>query len=88
MDILFRFWCNVNCHCIYDNLRPKLDFIFSFINVHRKYRLSHRWADLINSFVYKILDRFLPEEGKSKCWWVYIMGRTEDEWHRWYLENE
>ena len=88
MNILFRFWCDVNSQCVYDMLRPKLDFVFSFVDKQNKYMLSHKWSFLVNHFIYEVLDRFLPEEGKSKCWWTYIMGRTEEEWRLWYLQRK
>lgn len=36
----------------------------------------------------KAIESVIGEANASRCWHVYELGRTEEEWLRWYLVHE
>lgn len=35
----------------------------------------------------RAIERIIGETNCSRCWWVYGLGRTEEEWFRWYIRE-
>lgn len=36
---------------------------------------------------YMAIKEIIGEANASRCWWVYKLGRTEEEWFRWYVRE-
>ena len=88
MNTLCKLYCNVNCWCIYDWIRPKIRFCLFFLDRYYKFKISHKLSTLTNMFIFRILNIYLSEEEKSKCWWIYKLGRTKEEWSHWYSKQK
>lgn len=36
----------------------------------------------------KGIEHEIGEANASRCWWIFELGRTEDEWRRWYCSTD
>lgn len=34
------------------------------------------------------IEEIIGRANTSRCWWIFKLGRTEDEWRVWYLSGE
>lgn len=52
----------------------------------RKHRCVPCKADFVSPAMHAI-ESIIGEANISRCWWVYWLGRTEEEWFQWYVHK-
>ncbi len=33
------------------------------------------------------IEKLIGEANVSRCWWLFVLGRTEEEWEKWYMNK-
>lgn len=57
---------------------------------HRKFRRFRKKIKTKYEYltpVMKQIERIIGEPNTSRCWWIFVLGRTEQEWFDWYVNE-
>lgn len=45
-----------------------------------------KWQEEIK--IMHAIERIIGEANTSRCWWIFVLGRTEEEWFHWYIRKD
>lgn len=86
-DRLGLAYCRLNCGVWDEILGPKPEGFdalpdFPVKRLFRKKRPSKH--DYVSPAI-EAINSIIGIANASRCWWIFQLGRTEDEWLRWYV---
>ena len=90
-DRLGLAYCRLNCWGWDEILGPKPEGFDEMPDTDDGYANGKRTvyptkADYITPAM-KGIEDIIGEANTSRCWWVFELGRTEEEWFRWYTRD-
>ena len=80
-------WCRLNCG-EWDELLGEKPDGFDELPLMTRRRLFGKKEPCKYDLVYPIMmaiKSLIGDARVSKCWWVFGLGKTEEEWFAWYL---
>lgn len=96
VDRLGLAFCRLNCYEWdeivgpkpegYDELPDEDSFSIKKILNHKKYRRNPSKYEYIHPAI-EAIKSIIGDANCSRCWWIYKLGRTEQEWFRWYCSE-
>ena len=88
IDRLGLAYCRLNCYQWDDLVGPKPE---GFDDLPRSASRHMPWqkkkpskSDYIRPAIEGIKS-IIGEANASRCWWLFVLGKTEEEWFRWYV---
>ena len=82
--------CRLNCWEWDDILGPKPEGFDSLPEYTPKRHFWERKKVSKHDFVYparNAIKNIIGEANISRCWWKYILGKSDEEWFRWYISE-
>lgn len=92
MDRLGLAWCRFNCWEWDEYFGPKPDYFDelperNLCGDETPYRRFRTKGDYVGPLADKI-ERLIGSINTSRCWWIFELGKTEEEWARWYYSDQ
>lgn len=93
IDRLGLAWCRLSLWEWDEIVGPKPDGFDDLPNYLRKRKsIFHRNQKTVTKADYllpvtKNIESIIGEANTSRCWWKFVLGKTEDEWREWYLRE-
>lgn len=90
IDRLGLAYCRLNDYQWDDLIGPKPE---GFDDLPRSVKRRWPWqkkkpckSDYIRPAIEGI-ESIIGEANISRCWWLFVLGKTEEEWFRWYVSE-
>ena len=90
IDRLGLAYCRLN-RCEWDDILTKPDGfdempeypapLWKFWKRNQKSKHDVRIQKMLN------IESIIGEANTSRCWWIFALGKTEDEWRNWYINE-
>ena len=92
IDRLGLAYCRLNCSEWDDILGPKPDGFDEMPKYHAPWwkfwkRNQITRHDIIIQRMRNI-ESIIGRANTSRCWWIFVLERTEEEWKSWYINSE
>lgn len=88
VDRLGLAWCRLICYKWDELIGKKPDGFDDLPDTNPKRKPWQKRkpskADYIRP-AYKAIEEIIGEANCIRCWWLFFLGKTEDEWLRWYV---
>lgn len=89
IDRLGLAWCRLNRGEWDPILGKKPDYLDS-LPAHKPWwrfwdKRPVRWQYEIK--IMNAIERMIGGGNTSRCWWIFVLGRTEEEWFHWYIRR-
>lgn len=87
-DRLGLAWCRLNCGVWDEILGPMPDGFEDLPLVTLERRIFQKKQPCKFDFIApakRAIVSIVGEANVSRCWWLFVLGKTEDEWLQWYV---
>lgn len=86
-DRLGLAWCRLNCYAWDEILGPKPSGFEAMPDFSTK-QLFRKKRQCKHDYVLpamRAIESIIGRANISRCWWLFQLGRTEEEWFQWYV---
>lgn len=89
IDRLGLAYCRLNCWEWDNIIGPKPEGFDNLPDFDpKKGRLFHKTQKSKEDYIgpaMKAIESIIGAANVSRCWWKFVLGKTEDEWFRWFV---